>query len=133
MNADNRKFTRIEFVTKGEIKYKSNIIKGTVKNLSLKGGFFQTSKKIEIGKIIKFTIHLIGGTSNLSFTVKSKVIRQDKNGIALQFINFNLDSFIHLKNIIQYNTTDPLKIMKEFKNFIDENISAKTAVNEINE
>jgi len=39
---------------------------------------------------------------------------EDSDGVALQFAQVDLDSFVHLKNIVAYNSGGEDKIMEEF-------------------
>jgi len=39
--------------------------------------------------------------------MQGTTIRQEDNGIAVEFISMDLDSYTHLKNILRYNTANP--------------------------
>ena len=59
-----RNFTRVNFDTRGELKYKNKTISAEIKNLSLKGAFFVTAEKIPIDAEVEFKIFLVGSTSD---------------------------------------------------------------------
>ena len=63
-------------------------------------------------------IYMEGTTSRLKIKVKGRVLRSDESGTAIVFKSVDIDSFIHLKNIVAYNEGDEEKIMKEFFNSI---------------
>jgi hypothetical protein len=70
--------------------------------------------KVNRGELLDITISLTGDTSSLSISVKGSVVRIDQDGVALEFEKIDLDSFVHLKNIVAYNDGDEKKIMEEF-------------------
>ncbi len=111
---EKRRFTRVPFrieteITAGELKFK-----GEVKDLSLRGMCILTEHLLEIGTPVDILLSLTGKQSNLVIMLQGKVIRKDAESIAVYFDTVELDSFIHLKNIVAYNSTDPEKIMAEY-------------------
>jgi len=44
---------------------------------------------------------------------KGIIARQDASGLRIAFDSVDVDSFIHLKNIVMYNASDPDVIEKE--------------------
>ena len=115
-----RKATRVIFKSEGEITFNDITIKGQIENLSLRGMFLKTSAKIDTNTNVDTKIYLSGTESDLSIKLKGIVTRLDKNGLAIQFDEMELDSFVHLKNIVSYNEGDADKIMREFHGYLRE-------------
>lgn len=111
---DKRKTTRVIYNVKAEISYDNGLIQGEVINLSLTGMFLKTTEKIPVNTKTSITLFLIGSTSELKIQLTGIVIRTEKKGIAIQFKEIDLDSFIHIKSIVAYNEGDEDKIMDEF-------------------
>ena len=103
---EKREKSRVPFHLKAIFDYKGETIKGKLDNLSMNGMFIKTDRQIPENSKINVTIELSGDTSKLSINITGTVIRYENDGIALTFNNLDLDSFIHLKNIISYNLTE---------------------------
>jgi len=113
-----RNFLRVDFETRGELLYAGKTIQAKVKNLSLKGAFFETTEKAPINAEVSLKIFLLGCSSDLSVSAKGKVARADNDGFGVNITEINIDSFIHLKNIIQYNSGAPDQTIKEFQDYV---------------
>lgn len=112
---EERKRTRAHFEARVILKAGASeiIADANSKDISMQGMFINTSKKIPIGEICHIEVLLSGTSSKLSVNMKGEIIRQDKNGLGIKFQAIDVDSFVHLKNIIMYNASDPDVIEKE--------------------
>lgn len=113
-----RCFSRIQFQTTAIVRFEDREMTGEVVNLSLNGVFLTSTEPTTPGEEVDMKILLSGTSSELSLNVKGKVVRQDEEGIGVQFTGMDLDSFIHLKNIVAYNSDDSSKMEKEFERFV---------------
>ena len=115
---DKRKLSRIDFYVEAVFSYQGLEHKARVKNLSLKGALIETNEKLDIGINEKLDIVLSvkGLSSTLEIHAKGIVVRKEEASFGLKLENMDLDSFIHLRNIIAYNSGDYDKIMEEFIN-----------------
>lgn len=120
---EKRSLSRVLFGTKAVIRYRGTEFEGDVENLSLNGMFIKTQQEIPDGEVVEITIHLAGDTSSLSINIEGKVIRDDEKGIGLMYQKVDLDSFIHLRNIVSYNSVDSESVMEEFLQFIKKDIA----------
>ncbi len=111
---EKRDATRIVFKVKAIVSVNGRKIRGNVENLSMTGMFLVTPENLPKAKKIDVEISLSGSTSRLKVRIKGSVVRSDTRGIALHFNEMDLDSFIHLRNILASNEGDGDKIMKEF-------------------
>ena len=115
---EKRDFTRVPFEAKAVINWKGRSITGLVENLSLKGLFLKTSEKIKDDQDVTIKIFLTGISSRLSIALDGSVLRSEKSGLAIKFKKIDIDSFIHLKNVVSYNQGDSDAIMNEFFDYI---------------
>ena len=115
-----RKFSRVPFSVKGELQWRGNKTHGEVSDLSLQGMFFRTQASCEPGETLEVTLHLAGKSSDLAIHVEGVVVRSARDGVALRFEHLDLDSFVHLRSILAYNTGDADKIDEEFMRYIKE-------------
>jgi len=111
---EKRAATRVLFNVKSLVKYRDKTITGDVINISMQGMLFQTSEQIPEKEIVDAQIYMEGTTSELKINVQGRILRSDETGTAIAFKSVDIDSFIHLKNIVVYNEGDEDKIMKEF-------------------
>ena len=115
---DKRKFSRVPFVVKAQIDWQGKVLAGEVSNLSLRGMLVHVPETIPVGEKLASTLQLTGDSSDLKVTIVAKVVRTDAKGIGLEFEQMDLDSFIHLRNIVAYNSGNADLIDQEFMNFI---------------
>lgn len=74
-----------------------------VRDISLDGIFIRTQATVRVNSFCEITLVLTGTSSTLSLSGKGRIIRQDSNGVAIKFTEFDMDSYLHLKNIVLYN------------------------------
>lgn len=74
-------------------------------NISLNGVLVRTAKKLPIDD--SCMIHLILPDSSIKLVIEGKVVRHTLNGMALTFEKMDLETQLHLKNIIMANAEDP--------------------------
>ena len=114
---EKRNFDRIPFQTKAIVRSKDTTVIGIVENLSLDGIFLKTPEKLKLNRIIKIELLFTGTSSQLSILLDGKIMRHENIGMAIQFKNVDLDAFLHLKNLISYNTNQMEKLKQEFDKF----------------
>jgi hypothetical protein len=99
---DKRNKTRVEFRSEATVSHDNTRITGSISNLSLKGLFLFTDAKLPLNTPVDVSISLSGSTTNLTINISGTIIRIEKDGFAVEFMEMELDSFIHLRNIIFY-------------------------------
>ena len=83
------------------------------RDISLKGLFLKTEKRLEKGTPCKLELELSGGDYRFILSIKAKVVRIARDGMAFLFEEIDIESFYHLKNILYYNSGDPERIDHE--------------------
>ena len=113
---ERRRFLRVPFEATVVVK---NLSEGTIlkdldtKDISMKGIYCLTDSPFEPETPCAVELQLTGTSTELWFRIDGKVARKDKGGMAIIFDSMDLDAFIHLKNILYYNSGDPDRIDKE--------------------
>jgi hypothetical protein len=74
-----------------------------VRDISLDSIFIASPSVMPATSICDITITFTGTSSCLSISGKGRTIRRDDNGIAIRFVHLDMDSYLYLKNIVQYN------------------------------
>jgi ribosomal protein S1 len=111
---EKRKHRRVRFEVTAAVRSGQTRISGMVDNLSMKGMFLNTAETIDGDGPLEISITLSGSSSMLSIMLKGRVVRHTEAGIAVEFQEMDLDSFIHLRNIIAQNCDDPDALCDEF-------------------
>ncbi len=119
MSTERRKQTRVHFETQVVLKSEGSEIISNVnsRDISLKGIFIRTKKKIPIGAPCDIQILLTGTTNPLYLNLRGRIVRHANSGLGLHFDSIDADSYIHFKNLLMYNASDPDAMEKEFKTF----------------
>jgi hypothetical protein len=115
---EKRNCTRVLFQSEAIVLYKDQTLRGKVENLSLNGMFLRADEKIPLNEAVEIEVLLSGASSKLTVNLQGVVVRQDEDGIAIQVVGMDLDSFIHFKNIITYITGEEREIMNEFHKYV---------------
>ncbi|MFC1524298.1 PilZ domain-containing protein [Thermodesulfobacteriota bacterium] len=112
---ERRTNTRVAFQTLADIIFPDHRYQQChTRNVSLTGIFIIGPQGRKIGEQCEAVVHLTGGASDISVTVKGLVSRITDEGIGLKFNEIDLDSFQHLKNIVYYNAENPDDVNDEF-------------------
>jgi hypothetical protein len=106
---DRRKYSRVGFATQIEIDLATKDqarLEGNSKDLSLKGIFVSTPIKFERGTPCSVKIYLTGAIERIELLIEGTIVRQTDTGIGILFNSMDVDTYSHLKNIVQYNRVD---------------------------
>jgi len=115
---DRRRFTRVPFETEMVVR---NLETGKEirslrsKDISFKGIYCFTQNPFPPGTPCSINLRLTGTSSMLWLHIEGQVVRTDASGMVLSFDAMDIDVFIHLKNILYYNSGDPDRIDQEVK------------------
>lgn len=76
-----------------------------LRDISLDGINIIIDKVLPINRICDLEILISGPSSKLTLRTKGRILRQDANGAAVKFTELDIDTYLHLKNIVLYNRT----------------------------
>ncbi|RUM87903.1 MAG: PilZ domain-containing protein [Thermodesulfatator sp.] len=113
---ERRKNLRVPFETQLFVR---NLGNGTeikaegTRDLSMKGLFCFCKTPLPEETPVVVRLVLTGTSSELSLRIEGHVVRREEQGMAIFFDSMDLDAFIHLKNILYFNSGDPERIDKE--------------------
>jgi len=120
-----RKFSRVQFNVGATVRVADRQFHGAVENLSMAGMFLVTNEKLAGGETADITIVLTGAIPEIAVNFNGVVTRIAENGVGFTFEKMDLDSYMHLKNIIAYNIDDAEKVMEEIGHSIDEKFASE--------
>ncbi len=116
---EKRELVRVPFQIDATISAENQTVPVKIENISLKGMFILTDGQFKLNDMVQVTIHLAGESSDLEIDVTGIVVRKNEKGIGVRFEKVDLDSFIHLRNIVAYNSGDEDQVMDEFCDFVN--------------
>ena len=109
-NDARRKHIRVGFTTDIHIILdadgKQIKLKGSSKDLSLKGLFVNTQTRITAQTKCFVKIYLSGGTSDIELSINATIVRETDSGVGIIFDSMDVETYSHLKNIVYYNSVD---------------------------
>ncbi|MCF6188238.1 MAG: PilZ domain-containing protein [Desulfobulbaceae bacterium] len=105
---EQREARRIRFESQITIRTGDDTVEATAdsRNISLKGIYLVPEKKIPVDTPCTLAITLTGKGSQMIVTIPGKICRHDGQGTAVTFLDMDVDSFVHLKNLIQLHSSE---------------------------
>lgn len=108
-NSEKRQGERVSFETEVFLKTKDKEIRvdGSSRDLSMRGLFVKTTEDLLIGSACEIEVVLSGTIDGVVLKMKGKVVRKEPSGVAVYFNSVDIDSYAHLKKLVQYNAKFP--------------------------
>lgn len=105
---EQRKFIRVPFKTEASYAIAGEAYTAKIEDISLHGAYLLPISPFipHMGLKMQVKISLIGSSSKLSLQLDARVVRIDEHGFGVTFQEIDLDSFIHLKNIVTLYSGD---------------------------
>ncbi|MBN1532114.1 MAG: PilZ domain-containing protein [Spirochaetes bacterium] len=110
---DHRGNTRVPLDSTAEVQRGGDSITGDVQNLSLSGLYLKSPDVYDAGTPVEITLYLSGSAREIQIPLKGVIIRNDTQGMAVQFQQLELDGIINLNNIIIYSRMEIDKKLKD--------------------
>ena len=107
---ENRNFTRVDFSGCASIRFDDYIVWGDVNNLSLQGFYIKTSQDLPLNIPLEVTIH---HSPNSSIHLHASAIHREKTGAGMKINEFDVNSFVQLRDVISLTCHDQMRVMNE--------------------
>jgi hypothetical protein len=114
--AKKREFIRVPFNTTVVVRVQDRVIrsKGEI-NISMGGIRLPTRDAIPPAEALcRVTINLGGSENPIHIEVRGTIIRSREGSLAIKFIDLDIDSYQHLRQLIVNNADDPDRAELEF-------------------
>lgn len=100
---------RVSFETKITLQAeeKKICVSGNSRDLSMKGAFVKTDEGFSVGAACDITVTLTGSVDDVTLSMKGVIVRKEPSGVAINFSSVDLDSYTHLKKLVQFNSEHP--------------------------
>jgi PilZ domain len=107
---EKRNFTRVDFSDCASVRHDNQVFFGDIKNMSLQGMFIQTNQELSLDTVVEITVYR---PPDSSFRVQANVVRCEENGLGLQIKGIDVNSFVHLRDLVTTQCKDHELIMRE--------------------
>jgi hypothetical protein len=111
---EKRKHRRVSFKAMATVQAGHITLSGVVDNLSMKGMFLKTKESLPGDSLLEISIILSGTSTVLSIKTTGLALRQTDEGIAIEFQEMDIDSFVHLRNVVALNSEDADAFHEEY-------------------
>ncbi len=104
---ERRETSRVSLAAVVSLEVDGNTIvsQTNLRDISLDGVALLNSDPAPINSICTFEITITGISSVLKISGKGRILRQESNCTAIKFTELEMDSYLHLKNVILLNRT----------------------------
>ncbi len=79
---------------------------GDCRDISMNGIFLRTDERLPLGSLCRLAVCLSGSSSRFELHLGGVVRRHDADGMGIHFTDYDLDSYIHLRNLVRLNAAD---------------------------
>lgn len=90
------------------------VASGSTRDVGLKGAFLFTLRRLAIGTPAIAVLRLGEDPRAPRPEIASRVVRQDPDGVAVEFLEMDVETLHHLRGIVLYNAADPDAAEREF-------------------
>ena len=114
-----RRFSHIKFEETCVVEIDARSIEARLVNLSLKGATVKFGEDTATGKGegLRLSFHL----GNLDFLLqfRAEVVHSCGNYAGVKFVETDIDTMIHLRNLLEARTADPAQVKRELDLLVD--------------
>ena len=114
-----REFTRVPFHVDATVSLDGAEIQcRQTRDLSLKGIYLICDPSADVGRVCRIDLRLGDPTNPVHTTAMGVVRRIEDDGLAIEFVELDLDTYRLLREVVRYNTKDPAEAEQEFESHI---------------
>jgi hypothetical protein len=113
---ERREFSRVPF--RVEVALKGDhaaVVSADVRDVSLNGLYAACSGRLPPGSRCEVRLVLDGPGSEVRLSLRGRVARVDRAGLAVEFVELGLDTYYHLRNLVLFNSHDHARVEQEFR------------------
>lgn len=116
-DAPKRRFTRVNVAKAASLDFQeANKFPCRIKNLSLAGLYVFSRAAQDRDSQCSVVFHQSAPGVDLVIQANARVVRQDKDGMGMEFTSMTYDSYMLLKMILLNETEDPVAVSLEYAN-----------------
>ncbi len=112
---EKRTTTRVAMNSEVVILKRGKKVKGVIRDLSMNGAYILIQNGAEPWDDIDISISVKKDKTSLTTSLKGVVSRKDAEGIGVQFVGLDMDSFKIIRDIARMYAEDPDKIENDLR------------------
>ncbi|RNC71332.1 MAG: PilZ domain-containing protein [Desulfuromonadales bacterium] len=113
MITDKRQFCRIPFVAGSSIAWQEKRQEAELVDVSLKGALLKLDEPLPYQRGDSCTVSIELAHSDITIVFDAEIAHLRGASVGVKLTTIDIDSMIHLRNLLELNTADPEQIRKE--------------------
>ncbi len=119
MCPNHREFTRVPAEVKVEISTREGVFfTQHTRNISMNGLYVECHNRLSVGTECQLRVFLGEGRNATCIGMLGRVSRVDDAGMAVEFMQIEVEGFEPLRNLVLMNTTEVQQVEEEFRSHI---------------
>jgi hypothetical protein len=107
---EKRSFTRVDFSECASVRHDDQVFFCDTINVSLQGLFIKTDQELPLNASVEITVY---NSPESSFRLNANVVRCEEMGLGMRIDQIDVDSFVHLRDLVAMQCSDQRTIMLE--------------------
>lgn len=119
MTVENRQFSRVKFAARTLLCCGPEKIEAVLVDISMKGALVQVAPPIpslHFDSRCELSVSLDSSDIVMHFEVE--LVHARENLIGMKFVGVDIDTMIHLRSLLEFNTADPDQVRNELAIFL---------------
>lgn len=119
MMCGNRYFSRISFATQAHIELNNTVYKLELSDISLRGALLHSKIRIPLKTGTRCLLKIYLPASHITLTFTAELVHLNGKNLGFKFLDADIDTMTHLRNLLGYNTGKPDQITHELHFWLD--------------
>jgi c-di-GMP-binding flagellar brake protein YcgR len=117
---EKRYFSRISFKAHSQIEFNNKVYEGELLDLSLRGALLNSKDQIPMKQSDNCTLIIHLHSSDIKLIFEAKLTHIHENNIGFKFLEEDVGTMTHLRNLLSLNVGDYDKITDELEFWLKE-------------
>ncbi len=114
-----RRFSRVSFAEKSIVQFGDCSFEVDLLDISLKGALVRFGNAVDCRQGDRWRLSFQLGDSDIVMQFTTEVAHARDNLVGVKFIETDLDTMIHLRNLMEARTMDPEQVRSELDYLVD--------------
>ena len=117
---EKRYFSRINFKAHSQIEFDNNTYEGDLLDISLRGALLSFKDPVPLQKNDRCTLIIHLHSSDIKLIFEAELVHVHKNNLGFKFLEEDVGTMTHLRNLLSLNVGDYDKITDELDFWLKE-------------
>lgn len=115
----NRYFSRIKFTAHAQMEFNNSTYPLELYDISLRGALLHSHAPILLRTGTCCALRIYLPASHITLIFHAELVHLNENNFGFRFLDADVDTMTHLKNLLGYNIGNPDQITHEFHFWLD--------------